>query len=244
MAARVVLVSGASRGLGQAIVTHLLEQGDTVCALSRKRSEFVKGIERAQTTRDRFLFEPVDLAEREAVQAFVRTVVERFERIDVLINNAGVVHAQLLALASLDGLDETIDTNLRGALHLIRACLRPMLAARRGRIVNISSVAGLRGYAGLVAYSATKAALDAATRALAREVSPRGITANSIAPGYLDVGISDGLGEAQRHQILNRTPIGRFGTPADILPALDFLLSPGADFITGQVLVIDGGLTT
>ena len=244
MSARVVLVSGASRGLGQSIVSHLLEQGDNVCALSRRRSDFVTAVEHSPSTRDRFLFAPVDLADREAVRTFVGKAVERFGRIDVLINNAGVVHAEPFALSSLDGLDQTIDTNLRGALHLIRACLRPMLAARRGRIVNISSVAGLRGYAGLVAYSASKGALDAVTRALAREVSPRGITANSIAPAYLDLGMSERLSETQRRQIINRTPVGRLGSAADILPALDFLLSPGADFITGQVLVIDGGLTS
>jgi 3-oxoacyl-[acyl-carrier protein] reductase len=242
--ARVVLVSGATGALGQAIVSHLLEQGDSVCALSRRRNAFVTALEQAPAVRERFLFAPVDLAQRVEVARFVRSAVERFARIDVLINNAAVVHAELLALSSLDGLDETIDANLRGALHLIRACLRPMLVARHGRIVTISSVAGLRGYAGLVAYSATKAALDGMTRALAREVSPRGITANCIAPGYLDLGMSHALSERQRLQIVRRTPVGRLGTAADILPVLDFLLSPGAGFITGQVLVVDGGLTS
>jgi len=244
MSARVVIVSGASRGLGLAIANHLLGQGDLVCAFSRTASEAVLQLAAAPATRDRFCFEPVDLADRGAVRAFVHGVVERHERVDVLINNASVVHDGLLALASLDGIDVTVDTNLRGSLHLTRSCLRPMLAAGRGRILNISSVAGLRGYAGLAAYSATKGGLDALTRALAREVGSRGITVNSIAPGYLETPMSAGLAEAQRGQIVNRTPVGRLGTPSDVLPALDFLLSPGAAFITGHVLVIDGGLTS
>jgi 3-oxoacyl-[acyl-carrier protein] reductase len=240
----VVVISGASRGLGQAVASHRLDQGDIVCGLSRRPSEFV---ERALGTPDlagRFLFEAVDLTNREAILAFVHRVVERFRRIDALINNAGVVHDGLLALSPLDDIDETVDTNLRGALHLTRACLRPMLAAGRGRIINISSVAGQRGYSGLAAYASTKAALDGLTRALAREVGPRGITANSIAPGYLELGMSEGLSNAQRLQILNRTPLRRLGTPRDILAAVDFFLSPGAAFTTGQVLVIDGGLST
>jgi 3-oxoacyl-[acyl-carrier protein] reductase len=244
MSARVVIVSGVGRGLGLAIARHLLERGDRVAGFARRASPEVAQLAEAPETRDRFVFEAVDLVDREALRGFVHRVVERWERVDALINNASVVHDGLLALARLDDIDATVDTNLRGTLHLVRACLRPMLAARRGRIVNVSSVAGLRGYSGLAAYSATKGALDALTRALAREVGGRGITVNSIAPGYLDeTGMSAGLADAQRRRILNRTPMGRLGSARDILPALDFLLSPGADFITGQVLVVDGGLT-
>ena len=243
MSGQVVVVSGAGRGLGLEIVSHMLGRGDSVCAFSRSQSPAIERMLDAPETRGRLHFAEVDLRDRAAIQAFVHAAVERHQRIDALVNNASVSHEGLLALAALDDIDATADTNLRGTLHLVRACLRPMLVARRGRIVNISSVAGLRGYAGLAAYSATKGALDALTRALAREVGPRGIAANSIAPGYLEVGMSERLNKAQRRQILGRTPLGRLGTPADVLAALDFLLSPGADFITGQVLVVDGGLT-
>jgi 3-oxoacyl-[acyl-carrier protein] reductase len=240
---QVVVVSGAGRGLGLAMVQHLLERGHSVCAFSRTRSTAIAGLLESAQTQGRLMFEEVDLRDRNAVRAFVRAALQRHRRVDALVNNASVSHEGPLALAALDDIDAAADTNLRGTLHLVRACLRPMLAARRGRIVNISSVAGLRGYAGLAAYSATKGALDALTRALAREVGPKGITANSIAPGYLEVGMSQRLSEAQRRQILGRTPLRRLGTPADVLGALDFLLSPAADFITGQVLVVDGGLT-
>ena len=238
-----VVISGASRGLGEAVVTHHLRKGDVVCGLARRATDFVDRTRAAPGIGDRFFFEPVDLEDRGAIVAFVRRVVERYRTVDVLINNAGVARDALLALASLEDLDATVDTNLRGTLHLTRACLRPMLAASRGRIVNVSSIAAQRGYAGLAAYSATKAALDGLTRALAREVGPRGITVNSIAPGYLDLGMSDGLSDAQRAQILRRTPLGRLGRAEDVLPVLDFITSSAAAFVTGQVLVVDGGLT-
>jgi 3-oxoacyl-[acyl-carrier protein] reductase len=243
MAGRVVVVSGAGRGLGLQIVSHLIGVGDSVSAFSRTSSPALERLRESPGASERLQLATLDLRDRVAVQAFVRSAVERHGRIDALVNNAGVSHEGPLALAALDDIDAITDTNLRGTLHLVRACLRPMLAARRGRIVNISSVAGLRGYAGLAAYSATKGALDALTRALARELGPRGIAANSIAPGYLDVGMSGRLGDAQRRKILGRTPLGRLGKPADVLGVLDFLLSPAADFITGQVLVVDGGLS-
>jgi 3-oxoacyl-[acyl-carrier protein] reductase len=239
---RVLVVSGAGRGLGQAIALHRLEQGDTVCALSRTPTDFVRRA--LDDHADRFFFEPVRIDDHRAVEAFVRVVADRFGGIDGLVNNAAIVRDGLLATAPYEDIDSVVDTNLRGTLFLTRACLRAMLAGRKGgRIINISSIAAGRGFRGLSVYAATKAALDAVTRTLAREVGERDITVNSIAPGYLDTAMSAGLGAEERRRILGRTPLGRLGTAADILPAVDFLLSPGAAFITGQVLVIDGGLT-
>lgn len=226
------------------LTKHLLERGDVVCGLSRHATDFVDHTRASPEIGERFCFEPVDMEDRQAILAFVHRVVERYGTVDVLINNAGIAREGVLALASLDDIDSTVSTNLRGTLHLTRACLRPMLRARRGRIVNVSSIVALRGYAGLAAYSATKAALDGLTRSLAREVGSRGITVNSIAPGYLDLGMSDGLSDVQRAQILRRTPLGRLGRAEDVLPLLDFLLSPASDFMTGQVLILDGGLTS
>lgn len=240
---QVVVVSGGSRGLGQAIVGHLLDRGDAVATCSRGRTPFVDTVENDPDRRDRFLFSEVDIAQPDAVRDFVRATVRRFGRIDALINNAGIARDGLLATQSVDQIAELVDVNVKGSLILTRACVRPMLRARKGRIVNISSVIGLRGYRGLATYGATKGALDAMTRALAREVASVGITVNSIAPGYLETEMTHGLHDRQVGQIVRRTPLGRLGRPDDILPAIDFLLSEGSAFITGQVLVVDGGLT-
>lgn len=240
---QVVVVSGGSRGLGQAIVGHLLERGDAVATFSRSRTPFVDSVEDDPDRGDRFLFSEVEIAQPDAVRDFVRATVKRFGRIDALINNAGIARDGLLATQSVDEIAEVVDINVKGSLILARSCLRPMLRARKGRIVNISSIIGLRGYRGLATYGATKGALDAMTRALAREVASLGITVNSIAPGFLETEMTHGLDEQQVGQIVRRTPLGRLGRPDDILPTIDFLLSDGSAFMTGQVLVVDGGLT-
>ena len=139
--------------------------------------------------------------------------------------------------------ERVIMINLTGTLLLTRLAVRLMLVRSRGNVISISSIIGLRGYAGLAAYSATKAGLDGMTRGLARELGPRNIRVNSIAPGYLETDMSHGLDMAQRDQIVRRTPLGRLGVPSDVVGAVHFLLSPDSAFITGQVLVIDGGIT-
>ena len=192
---------------------------------------------------DRFYYEAVDLSDRISCETFVRNVVERFNVIDILVNNAGVARDGVLGLFQPEDVDTVVDLNLKGTIHVTKPVVRRMLLAGAGRIVNISSVVGISGYRGLAVYGATKAALDAMTRSLARELGPRGITVNSVAPGYLRTEMTHGLDEQDLDQIVRRTPLGRLGDPADVSAAVQFLVSDEAEFITGHVLVIDGGLT-
>jgi 3-oxoacyl-[acyl-carrier protein] reductase len=241
--ARTVIVTGGSRGLGEGIVQWFLDAGDRVATCARTETDAVRAWQSDPRYSDRFLFRTADLAEREQSTQFVKDVIAEWGSVDVLVNNAGVARDGVLALFSDDDSDTVIDLNLKATIHVTRQVVRNMLVHGGGRIVNISSIVGLTGYRGLTVYGATKAALDGFTRALARELGTKRITVNSVAPGYLKTDMSHGLDEAQLGQIVRRTPAGRLGDPADVARAIAFLVDERNDWITGQVLVVDGGLT-
>ena len=243
MSNRSVIVTGGSRGLGEGLVQAFLDAGDRVATCSRSGTPATDAWQADPSVADRFLFAEADLADRDAGDRFVRAVAERFGRIDVLVNNAGVARDGVLGLVQDDDVDTVIDLNLKGTIRVTRAAVRRMLPQGSGRVITISSIVGTSGYRGLSVYGGTKAALDGFTRALARELGARGITVNSIAPGYLRTEMSHGLDEQQLTQISRRTPLGRLGEPEDVAGAALFLASDAAAFITGQVLIVDGGLT-
>lgn len=240
---RVVIVTGGSRGLGAGIVQSYLDSGDLVATCARSRTPEIDKWLDDPATSERLLFAEVDLSDRAATAEFVKSVLDRWDHVDVLVNNAGVARDGILGMSRDDDVDTVIDLNLKGTLQITKLVSRRMLARGSGNIVNISSIVGLSGYRGLAVYSATKAAMDGLTRALARELGSRGIVVNSVAPGYLRTEMSHGLDEAQLGQIVRRTPAGRLGDPADIARVVQFLTDPANDYLTGQVIVVDGGLT-
>jgi len=238
------VVTGGSRGLGAGLVQSFLDSGDLVATCARTPTAQTDAWAKDPETADRFLFAPADLSSSADAKTFVSAVVEKWGRVDVLVNNAGVARDGILGLVPDDDIDTVVDLNLKGTIYVTRQVSRRMLARGRGSIVNISSIVGLSGYRGLAVYSATKAALDGFTRAMARELGSRGITVNGVAPGYLRTEMSHGLDEDQLGQIVRRTPAGRLGEPEDVARAVQFLTDPANTYLTGHVLVVDGGLTS
>lgn len=239
-----VIVSGCSRGLGFALTRHLLERGWLVAGLSSQHHGDIEALEGIQP--GHFQWQQVDLADTSAIERAVAHASDHFHGhpLWAVVNNAAISIDGVLATLPVVDIEKVLQVNLTGAMVLARSALRRMLRQRAGgRVINISSITGSRGYAGLTSYAASKAGMDGFTRALAREVGRLGITVNSVAPGYMRTALSQGLDEAQLQQIVRRTPLGRLCELEDVVHLVDFLLGKNAGFITGQVLTVDGGLT-
>jgi len=236
-ASTVVLISGASRGLGLAMVTGLLQEGVKVAAFARTVTPELDAL--AEKYPGTAHFGSVDITDPKACQSFVKEVEDRFGVIDGLVNNAAVGQDSLHVHTPADRIAQIIETNLTAPLVLTRFWLRRLLGkGQRGRLVNVTSICGQRGYPGLVAYSSTKGGLDAATRAIARELSGR-VLANAVAPGFFASEMSEVLGQTQLDAILRRTPSGRLTTPEEVVPVVRMLLLEDTN-INGQSIVIDG----
>lgn len=241
---KVVIVSGGSKGLGRDVIASFLrDESFCLSTFSRKTTPFIDSIKAKAEYSSRFYFEELDIKNCDNVTQYVYSVHQMFGKVDILINNAGIAKDGVLALQSQNDIDEMIDINIRGTIALTKACTREMLPHAWGRIINITSIIGKSGYRGLSTYSLTKAGLDGFTRSLARELGGRGITVNSIAPGFLETEMTHGLSASQQNQITKRTPVGRLGKPDDVVPLIQFLCSDAASFITGQTIFVDGGLT-
>jgi 3-oxoacyl-[acyl-carrier protein] reductase len=231
---KIALVTGASRGIGKAIAAELARAGASVIVGYRSGSEGAEAVAKEIGGR--------------AVQADVanpedaKRLIEEAGDLDILVNNAGLTRDTLLARMSDDDWRAVIDTNLGGAFNTCRAAVRGMMRRRSGSIVNISSIVGLRGNPGQTNYSASKAGIIGFTKALARELGSRGVRVNVVAPGYVSTRLTDVIADELKEQMLAATPLGRFGDPEDIAAAVRFLCSDEASFITGEVLLVDGGL--
>lgn len=240
-ASKVVVISGGSRGLGIALVSHFLKNGWCVATYSRKISPAIE--ELLHKSKNQFYWEAFDGTDYKKMDAFCKNVYQRFKRIDAVINNAGIGTDGLLTLMPTKAISQIISVNLESAIQLTRFCTKYLLLKKGGSIINISSINGIRGHIGLSVYGATKAALDGFTRGLAKELGQRCIRVNSIAPGYLETEMTQHFTEVQRNRIIRRTPLGRLGQVDDVVKIVDFLVSPSAEFITGQTITVDGGLT-
>lgn len=240
---RVAVVTGGSRGIGRAIAVELAAGGASVVvnynASSKAADEVVAEIEKAN---GQAIAVQADISDFEQAGALIQAAIDKFEKIDILVNNAGITRDTLILRMSEEDFDDVIETNLKGTFNCSKAAIRPMMKARYGRIVNITSISGQIGNAGQTNYSASKAGQIGFTKALAREVASRGITVNSVAAGYVETAIWEGVAEEIREGFIAQIPLGRKGEPEEIAQAVAFLASDEAAYITGQTLAVDGGL--
>ena len=240
---KVVLITGGSRGIGRAIATTLAAAGATLVidykGNQAAADETVSAITAAE---GRALAIQADVSKPEEVEQLFKTVLERYGRLDVLVNNAGITRDTLLLRMKEEDFDAVLQTNLRGVYLCTKAALRPMTKARGGRIINITSVVGLIGNAGQANYAAAKAGIIGFTKSVAREMASRNITVNAVAPGYIETELTGVLSDSVRAAILENIPLGRLGTPQDVANLVCFLASDAAAYITGQTLTVDGGM--
>ncbi|MGV9565160.1 SDR family NAD(P)-dependent oxidoreductase [Streptomyces sp. NPDC003480] len=240
---RVALVSGGSRGLGRLLVERLLADGWRVATFSREPAVGL-GVDAAGgDDESRFFWGRADLTDPGSLRAFVAEAQRRFGRLDLLVNNAGRLHEGLLLTTPLTKVAEVIAVNLTASVVLAQCCAKPMVRNGGGVIVNVSSINAIRGFRGVSVYAAAKAGVDGFMRSLARELGAFGIRVNSVVPGFFDSDMTSHVPEQQRKRIEGRTPLGRLGTAQEVADAVLFLASPAARFITGQSIVVDGGIT-
>lgn len=241
---KAALVTGASRGIGRAIALALAESGASVVVNYRgSQSAAEELVVQITSSGGKAVAAQGDVSSAEDGERLIKTAQDAFGRLDILVNNAGITRDNLLLRMKEQEIDEVLNTNLRGTILLSKAALRPMMKQRWGRIISISSVVGLTGNPGQANYAAAKAGLMGFSKTLAHEMASRGITANVVAPGFVDTDITSGLGDDVKQAALSRIPLARFGQTSDIAPLVAFLASDLSGYITGQTFAVDGGMT-
>ena len=243
MTGKIAVVTGGSRGIGRAICLELARNGaNIVLCYAGNAAAAEDTVSACEALGVQALAVQCDVSDADAVKALMDTAVKTFGRIDILVNNAGITRDGLLMTMKEADFDAVINANLRGTFLCLKAVARTMMKQRYGRIVNLSSVVGLRGNAGQVNYAASKAGVIGMTKSMAKELATRGITVNAVAPGFIDTDMTAAMPEAAKTASLASIPAGRLGTPEDVAKAVAFLASDDAAYISGQVLAVDGGM--
>ena len=237
------LVTGGSRGIGRAVCLELARQGARVAVNYAGNAAAAEETVRACEALGAEAFAiQADVADAAACEAMVKEVLARFGRLDILVNNAGVTRDGLMPMMKEADWDAVLDTNLKGAFHCMKAVYRPMMKQKYGRIVNLSSIVGLRGNAGQANYAASKAGLIGLTKSMAKELAARNVTVNAVAPGFIDTDMTAALPEKAREAMLTTIPMGRLGQTEDVAKAVAFFAGDDSAYVTGQVLCVDGGM--
>ncbi|ALP94712.1 3-oxoacyl-[acyl-carrier-protein] reductase [Intestinimonas butyriciproducens] len=240
---KAALVTGGSRGIGRAVCLELARRG--ACVAVNYAGNAAAAEETVESCKamgvDAFSVQ-ADVADAAACDAMVKEVVSRFGRLDILVNNAGITRDGLMPMLKDADWDAVLDANLKGAFHCMRAAYRPMMKQKYGRVVNLSSIVGLRGNAGQANYAASKAGLIGLTKSMAKELAGRNVTVNAVAPGFIDTDMTAALPEKARESMLASIPMGRLGQGEDVAKAVAFFAGDGAGYVTGQVLCVDGGM--
>ncbi|HVZ81787.1 MAG TPA: 3-oxoacyl-ACP reductase FabG [bacterium] len=239
---KVAVVTGGNRGLGKAIALRLAQEGASVALCGTNETTIQAAVSEIQALGREALGIKVDVSKGSDVEAFAKAILDKFGKVDILVNNAGITRDNLLLRMSEQEWDDVLDTNLKSTFLMTKVFVKPMMKARQGRIINITSIVGVRGNGGQANYAASKAGIIGLTKTTAREFASRSITCNAVAPGFIQTDMTQALGDKVKEELTQQIPLGFLGETSDIASAVTFLASEGARYITGQVLCVDGGM--